>query len=69
MEENNSYMDITINGKKIIAQITVEGETYFIDEAREIYERANNMYYVVTDERIREAVKNVLYKKSDNFMM
>ena len=69
MEENNSYMDITINGKKIIAQITVEGETYFFFLAREIYERANNMYYVVTDERIREAVKNVLYKKSDNFMM
>lgn len=67
--EENIYEDTTINGKKIIAKISVEGETYYIDETREIYEKANNMFYVVTDERIREAVKSILYKKSDNFMM
>lgn len=67
--EDNIYEDLTINGKKIIAKISVDGETYYIDETREIYEKANSMFYVVTDEKVREAVKNVLYKKSDNFMM
>lgn len=59
----------TSDGKRIIANITVDNEVYYMDEDKRVYERIGNVYIEVQNEEIIERVKAVLTKPSDDFFI
>lgn len=69
MEENVLREELLTSGKNIIANVTVDGVIYYIDAAREVYENVGGTLYPVTKEEIKEKVRNIFFKKSDNFML
>lgn len=69
MEEDNLREEILTSGKNIIANVTVDGVVYYIDANREVYENVGGALYPVNKEEIKEAVRKIFFKKSDNFML
>lgn len=69
MEEDNLREEILTSGKNIIANVTVDGVVYYINANREVYENVGGTLYPVNKEEIKEAVRKIFFKKSDNFML
>ena len=69
MEEDNLREEILTSGKNIIANVTVDGVVYYIDANREVYENVGGTLYPVHKDEIKEAVRKIFFKKSDNFML
>lgn len=69
MEEDNLKAELLTSGKNIVANVTVDGVVYYIDTNREVYENVGGTLYPVSREEIKEKVKAIFFKKSDNFML
>lgn len=61
--------DFTSDGKRIIANITVDNEVYYMDENKSIYEKIGNIYVEVQNEKVIEKVRAVLITPKDDFFV
>ena len=60
--------EVTIDGKKVIAKISLDDMEYYLSEDKKVYEKVGRVYIEIRDEKIAQRVKNVLLSpKTDEF--
>lgn len=61
--------EFTSEGRKIIAAITVGNQVYYMDEAKNIFEKVGKIYLEITDKKIIEKVKQMLIMPTEDIYL